>query len=154
MLCEMCSKGTATVKVDLEGAKLNVCDACSRYGKIIGRVQAPVKQSSKPFASAPVMKKSEKIQVIKTDYYISIRKAREKLGINQEEFAKRLMEKESMLHKIESGHMKPDLELARKLERALKIELVEEVEIEPSGHHADKDKKSEGLTLGDLIKLK
>jgi putative transcription factor len=153
MLCEMCSKGTATVKADVEGAKLNVCDACSRYGKVIGRVQAPVKQSSKSSA-APVQKKSEKIQVIKTDYYISIRKAREKLGINQEEFAKRLMEKESMLHKIESGHMKPDLELARKLEKALKIELVEEVEIEPSTHHSDKDKKSEGLTLGDLIKFK
>ena len=150
----MCSKGNATVKADVEGAKLNVCDACSRYGKIIGRVQAPVKQSSKPSLAVQSHKKSEKIQVIKSDYYIAIRKARDKLGITQEDFAKKLMEKESMLHKIESGHLKPDLELARKIEKFLKIELVEEIEVESGNHPVDKDKKSAGMTLGDMIKLK
>ena len=58
-----------------------------------------------------------------------------------------------MLHKIESGHLKPDLALARKLEKALKISLVEQVEVEVGGGPGEK-KKGDGLTLGDLITIK
>jgi putative transcription factor len=155
MLCEMCSTGNAMYKADVEGAKLSVCEKCARYGKVIGRVivQDPraAKKAAAQAAAAPA-KRTETVQMIKNDYYLLIRKARDKMGLNQIDFAKHLNEKESVLHKIESGHMKPDLELARKLEKALKIVLVEQVEIEPAA--AEKKGKSEGLTLGDLITIK
>jgi putative transcription factor len=153
----MCSTKTASVKADVEGAKLNVCDGCARYGKIIGRVAPPQTRrdikENKTIPSSQNQKVTETIQVIKSDYYILIRKAREKLNLNQVDFAKSLNEKESMLHKIESGHMKPDLELARKLEKALKISLVEQIEVE-SGGAQPSAKKGEGMTLGDLITIK
>ena len=155
MPCDMCSGPNAIFKVEVEGSRLTICEKCSRFGNLLGRVQVaqkPVKTS----LNSPILpqKKTETIQVIKSDYSASLRKARDKLGITQEELAKRLMEKESVLHKIESGHMKPDLVLARKLEKALKVELVEQVEVEAGGLSPEKKVKGEGLTLGDLISLK
>jgi ribosome-binding protein aMBF1 (putative translation factor) len=48
--------------------------------------------------------------------------------------------------------MKPDIPLARKLEKFLRIKLVESVEINDDVE--GKRNSSEGLTLGDLIKIK
>ena len=153
MLCEMCSVKQASVKADIEGAKLSVCEGCARYGKVLGRISSPAPAGKRPAAAAAPAKTTETVQLIRGDYARIIKSARERLGLKQEDFAKRLMEKESLLHKVESGHMKPDLTLARKLERALKISLVEQVELESSPGHEEKNRKS-GLTIGDLIKVK
>jgi len=149
----MCSTKQAGFKADVEGARLNVCEACSRYGKVLGRVTSPVPAGKKPAASIAPSKVTETVQVIRNDYARVIKLARERLQLKQEDFAKQLNERESLLHKVESGHMKPDLTLARKLERILKISLVEQVDIESGGSGDAKD-KSAGLTIGDLIKAK
>ena len=71
------------------------------------------------------------------------------------EVAKRIAEKESVVHKVESGHMKPNLSLARKFEKFLKISLVETVELDGAGKGAKKAGSSTGsLTIGDMIKVK
>ena len=71
--------------------------------------------------------------------------------MKQEELAKKINEKESRLHKIESGHFTPSLRLARKLEKFLKITLVEQVAEDTSPLEKS---KSESLTLGDFIKVR
>ena len=71
-------------------------------------------------------KRRELIQMVVSDYAQKIRKAREKMGLTQEEFAKKLAEKWSIMQKIESGQFKPSIEMARKLERILNIELIEQ----------------------------
>lgn len=57
-----------------------------------------------------------------------IRKARMKMGISQEELAKQISEKLTIIKKIEQGTFKPSIELARKLEKFLKIKIIEKVE--------------------------
>ena len=95
MLCEMCSSKPAAVKADVEGAKLNVCEACSRFGKVIGRVQAPVsaKAKKKEEARPAFEKATESVQLIRSDYARIIKQAREKLGLTQEDFARGLTER-------------------------------------------------------------
>lgn len=57
-----------------------------------------------------------------------IRNARMKIGLSQEEFAKQLSEKITIIKRIEQGNFKPSIELARKIEKFLKIKLIEKVE--------------------------
>ena len=53
------------------------------------------------------------------------RKAREKCNRSKKDLAKTLSEKESVIHRLETGKLNPGLGLARKLERFLNIKLVE-----------------------------
>jgi len=159
MLCEMCSSKDATLKVDVEGSRLNVCEKCSKYGRVISRIASapPItgkKKSGVLNEEAPVLKKkTETMQIIRPDFAKTVKTAREKTGLTQEEFSKRINERESIINKVESGHMKPDLELARKLEKALRISLVDSVELEP-GAGEEKKRGPGGLTIGDLISIK
>lgn len=57
-----------------------------------------------------------------------IRNARIKMGISQEELAKQISEKLTIIKKIEQGTFKPPIELARKIEKFLKIKIIEKVE--------------------------
>ena len=72
--------------------------------------------------------------------------------MNQEEFSKFINERESVLNKWENGSLKPRLDIARKLEKRLKISLIEKEEIKTI--EMEKKKSSEGFTLGDFIKVR
>jgi putative transcription factor len=155
MLCEMCSGQDAAFLVEVEGSRLSVCEKCSRFGKVVGKLGSSQPKSRQKEPDAPVARKlTESIQVIRSDYAKVMKEGREKLGLTQEDFAKRLMERESTLHKIESGHMKPDIALARKLEKFLKVTLVEQLEVEPAAGDPGKRKKGEGMTIGDFMSPK
>jgi putative transcription factor len=73
--------------------------------------------------------------------------------LKQEELAKKIAEKESVIHKLESGSIIPAIPLARKLEKFLRIALVETIEVD-SPETSDRRSSSDGLTLGDLIRIK
>jgi len=73
------------------------------------------------------------------------------LRLKQEEFAKKLNEKESLIQKIESGHFEPSIGLAKKIGRFLKIKLVEEYE---EVHEKQVRSKTGSFTIGDIIKIK
>jgi putative transcription factor len=69
--------------------------------------------------------------------------------------AHRLFEKESIVRRVEEQHMKPDPQLAKKLEKELEISLTEKTG--ENAVQADKNPGAEtatGMTLGDFIKIK
>ena len=95
----------------------------------------------------------EIVDIIVSDYAKRIRQAREKLGLTQKDFAMKISEKESVLHKLETGAIEPSIETAKKLEKTLKIKLVEQREEENEVVQAGK-KEAEGFTIGDMLKKK
>ena len=161
-MCDMCSSPEAVYRIELEGSMLNVCEKCASYGRIVAKLkqEETVKKNNRNqgflgVPTEPKKKESETVQIINSNYPKLIKSEREKRGLKQEELAKKIAEKESVIHKLESGRMKPGIPLARKLEKFLKIKLVEEVELDDSGTHSGTRKGlSDELTLGDLIKIK
>jgi putative transcription factor len=61
---------------------------------------------------------------LKEDYHKVIKQAREKLGLSQEALGRKINEKPSVIKLLESGKLKPDNMLARKLEHFLKVQLL------------------------------
>ena len=146
MQCEICGSEAQLYIVEVEGSKLRVCKSCAKFGKLI----APLKSTSKP----PVKKKIEvtkPIEIIVADYSKRIKRAREALNLKQEDFAKKINEKLSLIHKIETGAITPHIKLAKKIEQFLKIRLVEVYE---ESYIPKKSKKELKLTVGDLVKIK
>lgn len=142
MQCEMCGKDTNLIKTLIEGSELNVCNRCTKHGKILPK---PKKIIIKPKQQ---YKGPQLFLTVVNDYSQKVKQRRESLGLKQEDLAKTLNEKWSIIQKIESNHFKPSLKLARKLEKFLKIKLVEQREEEKVTLKTSKDV----LTIGDLIK--
>ena len=151
MNCEMCGKETELQKAIIEGVQMNVCAQCGKFGRVVGRAVAKeeaVKQAKKEAEE----EEPEVVESIVGDYADIIKKAREKTGLKQEDVAKKINEKESVIHQIESGHFKPGLALARKLEKFFHIILVERVTVKKEKKKSNED--DEGMTIGDMIKIK
>ena len=146
MNCEMCGKEKALKDAIVEGVMLKVCEKCSRFGKVI-TIERPVIKEEKKF-----VKKQEINEDIVEDYALKLKRAREDLNLKQEEVAKNLNEKESVIHSLEIGKLKPSLELARKLEKFFRIKLVEEKEEEK--REVSIDFRDKEVTIGDLLKIK
>ncbi len=151
MQCDMCGKEGELYKAKVEGVEMNVCDRCSKFGKVVKKVNVEVAEAKKIFRRE-VKAEKEIVESVVEDCGVKIKKKREKMGLKQEELAQKIAEKESMVHKIESGKMMPSMKLAKKLERFLEIKLVEfeeeeESPIVPKGTGG-------GLTIGDMIKIK
>lgn len=83
-----------------------------------------------------------------------IREAREKMGLTQEEFSKQLNEKVTIIRKIEAGEFNPPIELARKIEKLLKIKIIVPVEedFEYISKYIEKGEAVKGVSLGFFIK--
>lgn len=152
--CDLCGKSDEMLSMALiEGVELAVCPACSKFGKVIAPVKrySPKEQHKQLQKQAQPQEKAEKMELLVKDYPNIIKKSRESIGLTQKDFANRINEKESIIHKIETGSFEPSLPLAKKLEKALGIKLVEEHE---ERHESFKRKKEEGFTLGDFIRIR
>ena len=166
MRCEVCGRkiyGTP-YKVIIEGARLTVCDDCSKHGKLTWEEEPRPKAVIKPRGPKPVLKVQGKVQQtlppeaaleLVDDFDLRIRQAREKLGLSHAELGTKLNEKVSLLKKIEMKRMTPDNTLATKLEHALKIKLIIPASVEkgevPMSRMAGASSRE--LTLGDLVDL-
>lgn len=140
--CELCGKTTPLLNAIVEGTQMQVCRDCASFGKIL----------QKPVSRAPAKtQKQEIVETIVDEFAKLIREAREKSGVTQKDFALKLNEKESLVQKLENGAIRPSIELARKLEKLLKIKLVETEKDETEEYQS---KKSGPLTIGDLIKIR
>lgn len=149
----MCGKTSQSlIKVEIEGVVMNVCSFCSKFGKVIA---TPSKQEQKKLEIKKLTPKPpqeiEITQKIKDNFAEIIRKKREQLGLKQEELAKMLAEKVSLLAKIEQGNIKPSLELAKKLEKRLNISIIEDIE---QTKIVSSNEKTDTVTLGDIVKIK
>jgi putative transcription factor len=144
----MCGSEGKLYKATIEGAHLNVCHECSKFGKVTGVVQ----QISDKIAQKAKSKEpeTEAMEMVVNDYAERIRKKREHLRLKQEEFAKKMNEKESLIQKIESGHFEPSIALAKKIGNFLRIKLIEEYE---EKHEKQAKSKTDSFTIGDFIKI-
>ena len=162
--CELCGRpiyGKA-YKVIVEGVELTVCASC--YLKLLknkglakkAREQAkPSKQAAQPSRTRRVHRNRTENYDVVEDYAKRIREAREKLGLSRADLARKVQEREVTLGKIETGRLMPTIDLARRLEKVLKIKLLEPVideDEEPPVHPSGKPKSV--LTLGDIAVLK
>jgi len=153
----MCGADKPLFVTVVEGVELNLCENCKVYGEVKRRIPTPketAKQGRADERQGPTRPMSahvvdEAMELVVPDFAPRIKHAREKLGMKQEDLAKRLALKESQLHTYESGSRKPDIGTARMLERALNIKLVEQyVEKHEKGAH-----RSDGpLTIADILK--
>ena len=150
MVCDMCGAQGKIYKTVVEGAELNLCHECSNFGKVTGIVEQ--KADNKVIAKKDDFNAHpEQMDILVDDYAQKIREKRQSMGLSQEEFAKKINEKESLVQKIESGHFEPSIGLAKKIGGFLKIRLVEEYE---EKHEALAHSKTDSFTIGDFIKVK
>ena len=170
--CEMCGRDSKRiVSVDIEGAVLKVCPECARFGHEVkahvsgGKVVATTGvDPEKKRMLERVLERRRRIARgrdvfeeiseygLVDDYPLRVRRAREKLGLTREDLARKINEKESVISRVESGHILPDRHLVRKLEKALHIRLRGKVTRSNAEYKTGKYDDG-GLTLGDLINL-
>jgi putative transcription factor len=127
--CEVCGNPIrgepATIEVD--GGIFRVCGMCSNKGKPVkmpgdARPPPPIRYTSK--RSTVESNYDEHDLELRIDFNNKLKIARNKMGISQEELGRRLNEKLSVIKHLESGSLKPDDVLTRKLERFFKIQLL------------------------------
>lgn len=148
MKCDMCGSEGKLYKTVIEDAQLTVCSECSKFGKVTGIVeQTPGKIAAKAKSEEP---EAELMEILVDNYAEKIREKRESLGLKQEEFAKKVNEKASLMQKIESGHFEPSIALAKKIGRFIKIRLIEDYR---ENHEKQAKTKTNSFTIGDLIKI-
>ncbi len=152
MICDVCGREMSEYyDVELEGSRMKVCKACSKYGKIIEqwKPEKP-KPSFKPrsFNRAPRPQPQE--DVLTSGYGEIIKKAREKRKLTREELGLMINERESILRRIEHESMRPDEKVLAKIEDALKLKL----KVKPADVIKTETHETNSLTLGDIMRLK
>ena len=157
MQCDMCGKETDVLyKTEIEGAVMYVCKECSRFGKVLGVKRSFVEKKkvkgNDRKKNNNVEPEVDIIEEIVDDYNIIVKNAREKIGLKQEDLAKKISEKVSLIQKIETGDIEPSIKVARKLEKFLKIKLIETIRLEKTKPKTTKE--SGNLTIGDIIEVK
>lgn len=139
--CELCGKSGSLVEAEIEEVTMSACTSCAKMGTIIRR---PV------FKKKQVRRQEQPDEQVRIDFAEVIRGERKKRGMTQQDFAQFLNEKQSLLMKYENGTLKPGLASARRLEKLLKIPLVEVVSSD--SEFEIKKIHTSSLTIGDMIK--
>jgi putative transcription factor len=119
--CEVCGAEVRfPISVEIDGAVLNVCGNCARMGRKLKRPESgkgiprPARKADNP----------ELEYEVDPEYSTKVRNARERLGLSQEQLGRMINVKPSVISHVETGKLKPDLILARKLMHSLKINLL------------------------------
>ncbi len=168
--CDICGReiGGQAFKIEVEGARMLVCHVCQKLGKPYEEEPVPVSQERVSpqhqarilsVARPPTLPSKRKNELPKEmdqvdlvdDIAQRVRKYRTKLGLSQEDLATRVKQKLSVIQKIETGKITPDIRLCRELEHELKVKLLAphtEAEDVPKGPPPSE------VTLGDIIKIK
>ncbi|TLX91400.1 MAG: TIGR00270 family protein [Thaumarchaeota archaeon] len=130
--CEICGNRITDLveKVLVEGNLLTVCKTCSKRGKPSNHQPSAQKKS---FYGPKKMLKPDKITfddsiILVNNYSELIRESRMTRSLSHEQLGLLLKERASLIRKIESGSLKPDEVLTKKLERFFRIKLYTEVD--------------------------
>ncbi|MHB9286258.1 multiprotein bridging factor aMBF1 [Halobacteriales archaeon Cl-PHB] len=175
--CEMCGTETASPnRVKIEGAELDVCDECTDFGTEV-KTQETSSTSTKYSTSSSGSSSSgssssgssrstggasgggsrgddmfDDIDELAQDYDERLRDARESAGLSQEDLAKQLNLKASLIRKLEHGDTLPSDDVQRKLENELDIEL--SAGASGGDQEWDGGSSSGEYTLGDVVERK
>jgi len=148
MQCEICGREVPFLKkVKIGTAVMNVCERCRSFGEEVREVrreepQKRVTRSSPRTATAEFF-----AEELIPNYSEVIREARKRKGMTQEDLAKKIKEKVSLIKKIENGELTPEEKVVKKLEKELDIKLMERVETP----RIERKEMKESLTLGDVV---
>lgn len=149
--CDLCGKQSRLIDAIVEGSMVSVCESCIKFGKVVAVKKPNLYYENQPRKKI-ILKKSEIEEIIVSNYASLIKQTRESLKLKQDKLAKMLGIKESLIHQIESSHLKPSMELAKKFQTFFKIKLIEIHEEKQTNQEVNLSKTT--LTIGDLIKFK
>lgn len=153
MQCEICGSDVKgkPIRINLEGTVLDVCGKCAHYGNNTDK-WSPVSRKMSPTQKTIHTRKPRRDAFdnlgdeIVENYAELIKKARVSRGLTIEELASKIMEKSTLLRKIEREELLPEDTVRKKLENALEIKLTERV----SGEDQRGTGFIRGTTLGDV----
>ena len=152
--CDICGRtifGKPKYKF-IEGAKLLVCQSCSKFG-----TSTKTPRSIKP-TIIKRKKRSYRRYQYKDDFFLieefgkTIKEARERKGQTQNELARILKEPLSLIKRIEQNKINPSLKIIKKIENQLNITLTEK-NIEEDFPRTRKISKKP-TTIGDIAQIK
>ena len=160
MECEICGKPVPEhnpIRAKIEGSVMIVCKECSKLGKIQKTPPKPkfVQQKNKQQKNKPkrnYSRNDEPSEELIEDFDFAIRKARESRDWSCEVLGKKINERVSVITRIETGKMTPDIKLTKKLEKALDIKLLEKVDNVDLNQFINSS--SGERTLGNIMKIK
>ncbi len=114
----------------VEGNLLTLCKTCSKRGKPSNNQQSiQTRVSARPKKLVTHNKITfYDSTILVRNFSEIIRKSRMKHSLTHEQLGILIKERASLLRKIESGSLKPDEELIKKLERFFRINLYTEVD--------------------------
>ena len=162
MECEICGKEVPEhnpIRAKIEGSVMVVCKECSKLGTIQKappkpkfRQQKKSKKQKNNTRNKNYSRRDEPSEELIEDFEIEIRKARESKNWKREDLGKKINERVSVITRIETGKMTPDVKLTKKLERALDIKLLEKVDNVDLNQFINSS--SGERTLGNVMKIK
>ena len=131
--CEVCGaeiKGEVQY-IKIGTAELRVCKSCARYGITVdkkAKSKAGVKggdqlRENRKRLYEQMDRELESETEIVDNYGWKIKETRRKMGLKQENLARKINEKQSLLQKIEKEEIIPSEEVRKKIERVLNISL-------------------------------
>ncbi|MEO2154379.1 MAG: helix-turn-helix domain-containing protein [Nanoarchaeota archaeon] len=149
MECEICGKKTEKLfEVVIDGEVYKACKECARFGKIRKEKEIHFKD----YKPKEVVKEIKEIEeIISPEAPKLIRELRQKEGLTRSEFARKYNISEKIIEKLEKGqHV--DINIVKRIEKILKIPLIEKVEIYYNDKEKRKiEKREETLTVGDIL---
>ncbi|MCE4628345.1 MAG: multiprotein bridging factor aMBF1 [Desulfurococcales archaeon] len=154
LYCEMCGSPIVgrPYRAIVDGVEMVLCASCylklTRSGRAVPVRERPrrAKAASRQ-PKRPTRKVSIELLDLVEDYPEIIRRAREAKGWDLRTLAQKLRISETMLRRIEQGKYKPPIDLARRIEKILKIKILEPTELEDEYEAPPPGK----LTLGDVV---
>lgn len=153
----MCGREAPLRAATIEGTRMMVCPNCIKFGvavaghetEVTGRSRITQALDDRAARAKPrdIFEASDTDLV--ADFGKRIREGRQRKGLTQEELARKLNERQSVLSRVEAGTQRPSDDLARRLQRELGIQLFEAV---ASAEPERRTSVGGSFTLGDLIK--
>jgi len=156
LFCEICGREIVgkPARSLVEGARLIVCQQCSSLGTRLpsfpDRPARPIIAPSHTHAPIERLPKAVEESDLIEDYPTTVKEARAKLGLSQQDLAFKAKEKVTVIQKIEIGKMLPTMRLAKELEHILRIRLLvprDELEVPAPPRRPS---SLPGVTLGDV----
>ncbi len=150
--CDICGR-PAALEALVEGARINVCNACSPFGKV---TRKPSSSSSGTAVTSASVRSAKNIGAPQTETLLVegfgkiIQNNREKSGYSRQELAHKLNMREADLRHFEEEKVKPNEAETRKLQTMLKLNLF----TTQQEQYTETSKKPGALTLADVVVIK